>query len=69
MAPMKTVNLGCLMAMIAAMKKVLSPNSDTTITERAATKAWRNPRSPVIIVDAVDSSCFYEIITFELVSF
>lgn len=39
MAPAKTVILGCLMAIMAAMKKVLSPNSETTITERAATNA------------------------------
>lgn len=35
------------MAMIAAMKKVLSPNSDTMMTEIAATKAWRKPRFPL----------------------
>lgn len=39
MAPAKTIILGCFMAMIAAMKKVLSPNSETTTTERDA----RNP--------------------------
>ena len=39
MAPIKTVSLGYFIAMIAAMKKVLSPNSETTITEREATKA------------------------------
>ena len=31
------------MAMIAAMKKVLSPISDTIMTEKAATNAWKNP--------------------------
>ena len=31
------------MAMMAAMKKVLSPISDTMMTEKAATKAWKNP--------------------------
>ena len=33
----------CLMAMMAAMKKVLSPISETMMTEKAATKAWKNP--------------------------
>ncbi|KAJ8922467.1 hypothetical protein NQ315_007495 [Exocentrus adspersus] len=42
-APANTVSLGCLMAMIAAMKNVLSPISDTSITLRLATKAWMNP--------------------------
>lgn len=35
------------MAMIAAIKKVLSPNSDTMMTEIEATKAWRKPRFPL----------------------
>lgn len=43
-APKKTVSLGCLIAIIAAIKKVLSPNSETTITDKDATKAWMNPR-------------------------
>lgn len=38
-APVKTVSLGYFIAIIAAIKKVLSPNSETTITEREATKA------------------------------
>lgn len=38
MAPVKTMNLGCFMAMIAAMKKVLSPNSETMTTDREARK-------------------------------
>lgn len=42
-APMKTVNLGCFIAIIAAMKNVLSPNSDTTITDKDAMKACRKP--------------------------
>ncbi len=33
------------MAKMAAMKKVLSPSSDTMITEMEAAKAWRKPRS------------------------
>lgn len=42
-APMNTVNLGCFIAIIAAIKNVLSPNSDTTMTDRDAMKAWRKP--------------------------
>jgi len=42
MAPAKTVDLACFMAMMAAMKKVLSPNSETMITDMEATKAWTN---------------------------
>lgn len=42
-APMNTVNLGCFIAIIAAMKNVLSPNSDTTITDKDAIKACRKP--------------------------
>ena len=34
--PKYTVSLGCFMERMAAMKKVLSPNSETMITERAA---------------------------------
>jgi hypothetical protein len=36
---MNTVSLGCFIAIIAAMKKVLSPISDTSITDIEATKA------------------------------
>lgn len=43
MAPANTVILECRMAIIAAMKNVLSPNSETTITERDAMKACVNP--------------------------
>lgn len=42
-APTNTVNLGCFIAIIAAMKNVLSPNSDTTITDRDATNACTKP--------------------------
>lgn len=42
-APMNTVNLGCFIAIIAAMKNVLSPNSDTTMTDKEAMKACRKP--------------------------
>ncbi len=38
-APQKTVNRECLIAMIAAMNHVLSPNSDTTITDIEAINA------------------------------
>lgn len=42
-APPKTINLGCLMAMMAAIKKVLSPISDTRITDMEAMNAWIKP--------------------------
>ncbi len=42
MAAMKTVDLECLIAIMAAMKNVLSPNSDTIITETDAINAWTN---------------------------
>lgn len=42
-APANTVNLGCFIAIIAAMKNVLSPNSDTTITDKDAMKACKKP--------------------------
>lgn len=35
-APAKTIALECLIAMIAAIKNVLSPNSDTTIIDKDA---------------------------------
>lgn len=38
-APAKTVLLGCRIAIIAAMKNVLSPISETNITEIEATNA------------------------------
>lgn len=38
-APANTVSLGCLIAIIAAMKNVLSPNSETTITDSDAKNA------------------------------
>lgn len=34
--------------MMAAMKNVLSPNSDTMMTEIEATKAWIKPRFPLV---------------------
>lgn len=48
MAPASTVSRLYRMAIMAAMKKVLSPSSDTMMTEMEATKAWMNPRSPLL---------------------
>lgn len=42
-ADRKTVRRECLMAMMAAMKKVLSPISETTMTVSDDTKPWTNP--------------------------
>lgn len=42
-APDNTVSLGCFIAMMAAIKNVLSPNSDTMMTDKDATTAWRKP--------------------------
>lgn len=39
MAAIKTVDRECLIAIMAAMKNVLSPNSDTIITETDAMNA------------------------------
>jgi hypothetical protein len=38
-APRNTVRRGCRIAIMAAMKKVLSPNSDTMITDTDAMNA------------------------------
>lgn len=38
-APANTIKRGCRIAMIAAIKNVLSPNSDTTITDNDAMNA------------------------------
>ena len=43
MAARKTVSLFEVIAIMAAMKKVLSPSSETRMTERASTKPCRNP--------------------------
>jgi hypothetical protein len=40
MAPKNTVSLECRIAMMAAMNHVLSPNSETMITDSDAIKAW-----------------------------
>lgn len=36
-------DLEYFIAMMAAMKNVLSPISETIMTENEATKAWKNP--------------------------
>lgn len=41
------------MAMMAAMKNVLSPNSETMMTEKEATKAWMKPVFPLLEPSAV----------------
>ena len=51
-APMNTIRRECLMAMMAAMKNVLSPSSETMITDKDAIKAWRNPRLPLFLRNA-----------------
>jgi hypothetical protein len=40
------------MAMMAAMKNVLSPSSETRITDKDAIKEWRNPRLPLFLRNA-----------------
>lgn len=57
MAPLNTASLGCFMAMIAAMKKVLSPNSETTITDSEATNACKNPTLLLASDDRVSFVC------------
>lgn len=52
-APTKTISLGCLIAIIAAMKNVLSPISETRMTLRLATKACKNPTFSTIVPDVV----------------
>lgn len=46
MAPKNTVIRGWRIAIIAAMKNVLSPNSDTIITDTAAINPWIKPKLP-----------------------
>ena len=41
-APVNTTNLECLIDMMAAIKNVLSPSSETMMTDKEATKAWMN---------------------------
>lgn len=49
-APIKTIIRGCLIAIIAAIKKVLSPNSDTTITDNDATNACKKLTSKLLLL-------------------
>ena len=51
-AAMNTIRRECLMAMMAAMKNVLSPSSETRITDKDAIKEWRNPRLPLFLRNA-----------------
>lgn len=44
-APANTIKRGCRIAMIAAIKNVLSPNSDTTITDNDAMNARKKLES------------------------
>lgn len=48
-APTNTIIRGCRIAMIAAIKKVLSPNSDTTITDNDAMNARKKLESPSML--------------------
>lgn len=45
MAPVNTINRGCLIAIMAAMKNVLSPSSDTRMTDKDAKNPCTNPKS------------------------
>lgn len=47
--------LGCLMAIMAAIKKVLSPISETRITDKLATKPCRKPTSLTLMIPALVS--------------
>lgn len=55
-APANTNNLEYFMAIMAAIKKVLSPISDTMITERDAIKACTNPNCNLLL--AIVNSLF-----------
>ena len=44
-APLNTISLACLIAIMAAIKNVLSPSSETMITDSEAMKPWVNPTS------------------------
>lgn len=53
-APANTVSRGCLIAIIAAIKNVLSPISDTRMTLKLAAKACSKPTfSPILMVPDV----------------
>lgn len=45
-APVKTIRRGCRIAIMAAIKNVLSPNSENKIIDNVSTKACKNPTSP-----------------------
>lgn len=47
-APTKIVNRGCFIAIIAAIKNVLSPNSETTMTDKEAISACKKPRLSLV---------------------
>lgn len=55
--PTKTVNRGCFIAIITAMKKVLSPNSETTMTDKEAINACKKPKLSAVC-DAIVPSGF-----------
>lgn len=45
-APVNTIIRGCRIAIMAAIKNVLSPNSENKIIDNVSTKACKNPTSP-----------------------
>lgn len=49
-APTRTTIRECRIAIIAAMKNVLSPSSDTMMTDIEAAKAWINPGFPFLFL-------------------
>ena len=56
-----TVSLLLLMARIAAMKNVLSPISETRITDKDSTKPWRKPEEKQLVMSSGHESvhrCF-----------
>ena len=61
-APLNTISLGCRIAMMAAMKNVLSPSSETIITDKEAMKPWANPTSLVADVAATVFGKFVNLI-------
>ena len=48
MAPVKTTNLECLIDIIAAIKNVLSPSSDTMMTDNAAMKPCKKSKLKIL---------------------
>lgn len=58
MAPENTKSLEFFMAITAAIKNVLSPNSDRTIIENDPKKAWKNPALKLLTgAEAVSFCC------------